>query len=106
MGGSGHYSYEDESQESGTGGAARQYATDRFGANRSSSSGDRTAAMFGKGGGAGFGKGPVGGGSGYSLGDKKYPGRPKMDLPIPTGRTGLGKNQRVRHPKYGEGMNC
>ena len=27
-----------------------------------------------------------------------------MDIPAPTGRTGLNKNQRVRHPKYGEGM--
>lgn len=92
-----HYSYEDESQEGGSGGGngARQYASQRFGANRPSGN-DRTAAFFGK--------GPVGGGAGYNLGDKKYPGRPKMDLPSPTGRTGLSKNTRVRHPKYGEGM--
>ncbi len=90
-----HYSYEDESQESGSGNGARQYANQRFGANRNGSP-DRTAAFFGK--------GPVGGGNGYQLGDKRYPGRPKMDIPTPTGRTGLGKNQRVRHPKYGDGM--
>ena len=101
-----HYSYEDESQESGKPTAARQYASQRFGAAGSGAapragSGplDNTAAFFGKG-----GKGPVGGGSGYALGDKRYPGRPKMDIPAPTGRTGLGKNTRVRHPKYGEGM--
>jgi DNA helicase II / ATP-dependent DNA helicase PcrA len=29
--------------------------------------------------------------------------RPKMDIPAPTGSTGLKKGQRVRHSKYGEG---
>ncbi len=97
-----HYSYEDESQESGKAGAARQYASQRFGAaapRAGSGPLDNTAAFFGKG-----GKGPTGGGNGYALGEKRYPGRPKMDIPAPTGRTGLGKNTRVRHPKYGEGM--
>jgi DNA helicase-2/ATP-dependent DNA helicase PcrA len=27
-----------------------------------------------------------------------------MDIPAPTGRTGLRKGVRVRHPKYGEGI--
>ncbi len=108
-GGERHYSYEDESQESGSsnGNGVRQYATERFGASRTNGGvGDRTAAFFGKGGNgtSGAGKGAPGGGSGYQLGDKRYPGRPKMDIPSPTGRTGLGKNARVRHPKYGEGM--
>ena len=94
-GGTPHYSYEDESQESG-GNGARQYATGRFGAKPQPAGGDRAAAMFGR--------GPIGGGPGYQLGDKRYPGRPKMDIPTPTGKTGLGKNARVRHPKYGEGM--
>jgi DNA helicase-2/ATP-dependent DNA helicase PcrA len=30
--------------------------------------------------------------------------RPKVDVPAPTGRTGFHPGQRVRHPKYGEGM--
>ena len=30
--------------------------------------------------------------------------RPKLDIPEPTGRTGLKSGQRVRHPKYGEGV--
>ena len=30
--------------------------------------------------------------------------RPKLDLPAPTGSTGLRSGQRVRHPKYGEGI--
>ncbi|HLI76934.1 MAG TPA: 3'-5' exonuclease, partial [Acidobacteriaceae bacterium] len=104
-GGSGHYSYEDESQEAG-GSGARQYVSQRFGATRPASNGDRTAAFFGKPGNgtSGFGKGPIGGGPGYQLGDKRYPGRPKLEVPTPTGRTGLGKSTRVRHPKYGEGM--
>jgi DNA helicase-2/ATP-dependent DNA helicase PcrA len=93
-----HYSYEDESQESGqaqgSGAAARNYAAQRFGANRSRLSGsgalDNTAAFFGKG--------------GYKPGDKRYPARPKMDIPAPSGRTGLRKGVRVRHPKYGEGI--
>ena len=29
--------------------------------------------------------------------------RPKLDIPQPTGKTGLNKGSRVRHPKYGEG---
>ena len=29
--------------------------------------------------------------------------RPKLDIPAPTGKTGLRQGSRVRHPKYGEG---
>jgi DNA helicase-2/ATP-dependent DNA helicase PcrA len=29
--------------------------------------------------------------------------RPKLDIPTPTGKTGLRQGSRVRHPKYGEG---
>ncbi len=92
-GGERHYSYEDESQESGARGSAKSYVAGRF--SRGSGSGplDNTAAFFGKG----------GAGAGYKFGDKKYPARPKMDVAAPSGRTGLGKGARVRHPKYGEG---
>ncbi len=96
-GGERHYSYEDESQEEGGRGPARNYAAQRFGANRSRLSGsgalDNTAAFFGK-----------GGLVSYKPGEKRYPARPKMDISAPTGRTGLGKGVRVRHPKYGEGV--
>ena len=34
-------------------------------------------------------------------GQKFY--RPKLDIPEPTGKTGLRQGSRVRHPKYGEG---
>ena len=94
-----HYSYEDESQESGPSSrsAPRTYAAQRFGANRSRLSGsgplDNTAAFFGRAGGAG-----------YKPGETRYPPRPKMEISAPTGRTGLGKGARVRHPKYGEGI--
>jgi len=30
-------------------------------------------------------------------------GRPKLDVPEPTGKTGLRQGSRVRHPKYGIG---
>lgn len=100
-GGERHYSYEDESQESsssqGSRAGARNYAAQRFGQNRSRLSGsgalDNTAAFFGK-----------GGTVSYKPGEKRFPARPKMDIPEPTGRTGLGKGARVRHPKYGEGI--
>jgi DNA helicase-2/ATP-dependent DNA helicase PcrA len=81
-----HYSYEDESQDTSSS-ATKSYATQRFGQRRpTSGSGplDNTAAFFGKSG--------------------SFKGRPRMDIPAPTGRTGLGKGARVRHPKYGEGI--
>jgi DNA helicase-2/ATP-dependent DNA helicase PcrA len=77
------YRYEDEDQ---SGGGAKSYAAQRFGQRKpSGGSGplDNTAAFFGKNG---------------------YRPRPKMDIPEQTGRTGLGKGSRVRHPKYGEGV--
>jgi DNA helicase-2/ATP-dependent DNA helicase PcrA len=81
-----HYSYEDESQDTSSSGS-KSYAAQRFGARRpTSGSGplDNTAAFFSKSG--------------------SFKGRPRMDIPAPTGRTGLGKGARVRHPKYGEGV--
>lgn len=88
-----HYSYEDESQDTSSG--PKSYAAQRFGAvKRGTGSGplDNTAAFFGKGG--AFGKGAAG----------AFKGRPRMDVSAPTGRTGIGKGSRVRHPKYGEGI--
>ena len=88
-----HYSYEDESQDTSSS-ATKSYATQRFGQRRPTpGSGplDNTAAFFGKGG-------------AFSKGAPAFKGRPRMDIPAPTGRTGLGKGARVRHPKYGEGI--
>ena len=73
-----HYSYEDEDQTGQSGGhsTARQQAP--------AASIDNIASFF-----AGRGQ--------------KFP-RPKLAIPEPTGKTGLGKGSRVRHPKYGEGI--
>ncbi len=30
--------------------------------------------------------------------------RPKLEIPVPGGATGFRSGQRVRHPKYGEGV--
>jgi DNA helicase-2/ATP-dependent DNA helicase PcrA len=30
--------------------------------------------------------------------------RPKLEIPVSTGATGFRSGQRVRHPKYGEGV--
>jgi DNA helicase-2/ATP-dependent DNA helicase PcrA len=93
------YSYEDESQD--TSSSAKSYASQRFGQRRptpGSGSLDNTAAFFGKGG--AFSKGS----QALSNGPLNFKGRPRMDIPAPTGRTGLGKGSRVRHPKYGEGI--
>jgi DNA helicase-2/ATP-dependent DNA helicase PcrA len=84
-----HYSYEDESQDSSSS-SAKSYASQRFGQQRTAGGSgplDNTAAFFGKGGGS-----------------PAFKGRPRMDISAPTGRTGLGKGARVRHPKYGEGI--
>ena len=91
-----HYSYEDDSQEAPTPGAMN-YAKQRFYGNKpagGSGSLDNIAQFFGKG----------GAGGGYKPGGSKFPARPKLDIPAPTGKTGLGKGVRVRHPKYGEGI--
>jgi DNA helicase-2/ATP-dependent DNA helicase PcrA len=84
------YSYEDESQDTSAA-APRNYAAQRFGNTRGA--GDNTAAFFGK-----------GSASTYKPGGPRFSARPKLDIPAPTGRTGLGQNARVRHPKYGEGI--
>ena len=83
-----HFSYEDESQESSTtrtgSSPVRQQTPSQQTPSRSL---DNIASFF-----AGRG-GPAG----------KYT-RPKLDIPAPTGKTGLGKGSRVRHPKYGDGV--
>jgi DNA helicase-2/ATP-dependent DNA helicase PcrA len=89
-----HWSYEDEDQSGGRGGsgagAGRQGAGAR-GTTGGSGSLDNIASFF-----AGRGQRPGAGGG-------AKPGRPKLDIPEPTGKTGLRQGTRVRHPKYGEG---
>lgn len=88
-----HYSYEDENQDqSSTGaGGVPEYMK-------------RTRVM----GSAGGAKGSVDNVANFfaARGQKVpgyKPGRPKLDIPQATGRTGLARGTRVRHPKYGEG---
>jgi DNA helicase-2/ATP-dependent DNA helicase PcrA len=91
-GGDRHYSYEDESQEPGS--SAKSFAAQRYGSSRprgGSGPLDNTAAFFGKTG-------------ALSSGSLAFKGRPRMDIPSPTGKTGLAKGSRVRHPKYGDGI--
>ena len=81
-----HYSYEDESQETGVRAAARAAMGAPARQQTPSGSLDNIASFFAN----------RGGGQKFS--------RPKLDIPAPTGKTGLGKGSRVRHPKYGEGI--
>ncbi|WP_371417099.1 ATP-dependent helicase [Granulicella sp. S156] len=96
FGGEQHYSYEDEDQSGGRGSSgAKSYAEQRFGGiKRGTGSGplDNTAAFFGK------------GGAGFKPSGLKFGTRSKAESDAPTGRTGMGKGARVRHPKYGEGV--
>jgi DNA helicase-2/ATP-dependent DNA helicase PcrA len=81
-----HYSYEDEDQSA----PHRAGQPGRFGrrvVNPPAGSADNIAQFFSGRGGA--------------------PGkaaRPKLDVPEPTGAKGFRSGQRVRHPKYGEGV--
>jgi DNA helicase-2/ATP-dependent DNA helicase PcrA len=85
-----HYSYEDEDQSaSATTGdrANNKFSTTRVapGSRPVSASGsvDNIASFF-------------------ATRGQKF-ARPKLDIPEPTGKTGLRPGSRVRHPKYGEG---
>ena len=90
-----HYSYEDEDQTAASSlngrAALNKFSTTRIapGSRPVSASGsvDNIANFF-----AGR---AAGGGPKFS--------RPKLDIPAPTGKTGLRQGSRVRHPKYGEG---
>ena len=85
-----HYSYEDESQESNPNTGARAAARAAVGMRQPGAAGslDNIASFFATRGGAPANK--------FS--------RPKLDIPAPTGKTGLAKGARVKHPKYGEGV--
>jgi DNA helicase-2/ATP-dependent DNA helicase PcrA len=87
---SSHYSYEDEDQ------SARFTRVPRLGDNRrpanpSPGSIDNIAQFFSGRGASGRGVPAKG-------------SRPKIDIPEPTGSRGFKSGQRVRHPKYGEGI--
>jgi DNA helicase-2/ATP-dependent DNA helicase PcrA len=82
-----HYSYEDEDQS----GEGRSKGGQARAGGRAPTAGsgslDNIASFF-----AARGQKPA-----------TKAGRPKLDVPEPTGKTGLRQGTRVRHPKYGEG---
>jgi DNA helicase-2/ATP-dependent DNA helicase PcrA len=80
------YSYEDESQDASSTGP-KSYAAQRFSQRRPTA-----------------GSGPLDNTAAFFKGASGFKGRSRIDIPAPTGRTGLGKGARVRHPKYGEGI--
>jgi DNA helicase-2/ATP-dependent DNA helicase PcrA len=88
-GGERHWSYEDEDQSGARGGG-------------SAGAGGRTGAR-----GQAGGSGSLDNIASFFAGrGQKAPtkvGRTKLDIPEPTGKTGLKQGTRVRHPKYGEG---
>ena len=84
-----HYSYEDESQDTGVRAAARAAMGAPARQQTPAKSLDNIASFFANRGGAA----PA----------AKF-ARPKLDIPEPTGKTGLNKGARVRHPKYGDGV--
>jgi len=84
-----HYSYEDEDQ---SGGRARVAAGGARVGSGAGSSMDNIASFF-----AARGQNVPGQKPGQRF------SRPKLDIPEPTGKTGLKQGSRVRHPKYGEG---
>jgi DNA helicase-2/ATP-dependent DNA helicase PcrA len=88
-----HYSYEDEDQSGSRAPAnGRPAARVAAGQQTPAKSLDNIASFF-----SGRGVGvPGGAGAKYA--------RPKLDIPAPTGKTGLAKGSRVRHPKYGDGI--
>ena len=80
-----HYSYEDEDQSGGRARPAGAASVNNRNAyTRPAGSIDNVANFF------------------AARGQKIA--RPKVPVPEPTGKTGLQKGARVRHPKYGEGM--
>jgi DNA helicase-2/ATP-dependent DNA helicase PcrA len=79
-----HFSYEDEDQSGGRGADARKGAAMPARQQTPGGSLDNIASFF------------------AARGQKIS--RPKLDIPEPSGKTGLSKGARVRHPKYGDGV--
>ena len=87
-----HYSYEDEDQSGQSGRpSANKFSTSRI-APGSKPIGQSTSPGGSIDNIANF----------FAARGQKF-SRPKLDIPEPTGKTGLRQGSRVRHPKYGEG---
>jgi DNA helicase-2/ATP-dependent DNA helicase PcrA len=87
-----HYSYEDEDQ------TGRYSSRSTSTSNRFASSSARTATP-------GQSRDNI---ANFFAGRGQKPGQPfgksKLEIPEPTGKTGIAKGTRVRHPKYGDGV--
>jgi DNA helicase-2/ATP-dependent DNA helicase PcrA len=81
-----HYSYEDEDQSAVPHLSAGARSAPLVRGNKPANSLDNIAQFF------------------SSRGAALPKSRPKLDIPEPTGSKGLKSGQRVRHPKYGEGV--
>jgi DNA helicase-2/ATP-dependent DNA helicase PcrA len=95
-----HYSYEDEDQRSTPRAGYNGRGGSSYGKGTSGGSGslDNIAQFFGS------RSGSKGSASGFSGTASGKPARSKLDIPEQTGATGFRSGQRVRHPKYGEGV--
>jgi DNA helicase-2/ATP-dependent DNA helicase PcrA len=87
-----HYSYEDEDQSAQSVGSGHAAAPKKFSTTRIAP-GSRPVSAAGS----------VDNIANFFAGRGKTFTRPKIDIPEPTGKTGLRQGSRVRHPKYGEG---
>jgi DNA helicase II / ATP-dependent DNA helicase PcrA len=87
-----HYSYEDEDQST-----SRSGGDSRGGA-------DSRGKFGGKAGGSGARSGSIDNIASFFAARGQKVSHPKLDIPEPTGKTGLKQGSRVRHPKYGEGI--
>ena len=82
-GGSQHWNYEDEDQSASS--SAGRNAQAQGSRSRAGAGSIDNIAQF------------------FSARGQKFP-RPKLSVPEPSGKTGFRNGQRVRHPKYGEGV--
>jgi DNA helicase II / ATP-dependent DNA helicase PcrA len=96
-----HYSYEDEDQ------SARLSASNAPGSRYSGGFTPKPAARGGIGGAAKSGAGSLDNIAQFFTAKGKgggYTPRPKLEIPPATGATGFKNGERVRHPKYGDGI--
>jgi DNA helicase-2/ATP-dependent DNA helicase PcrA len=93
-----HYSYEDEDQTAGSayGGANGRVAANKFSTTRIAPGSQPIGRALSTG-------GSVDNIANFFAARGQKISRPKLDIPAPTGKTGLRQGSRVRHPKYGEG---
>jgi len=100
-----HYSYEDEDQ------SARLSVSSAPGSRYGSGFTPKPAVKVGSGGAGSGGAGSGGAGSLDHIaqfftakGKGGYTPRPKLEIPAASGATGFKNGERVRHPKYGDGI--